>query len=162
MKDAIAAEPVLEPCQPPAQTPTTEPASTDHAEAAATDEFPDGVYRMELPVEVLLEAGLDSMLASQYAGTWEMTFDEGTVAIEDVNAATGQAHTDEGVYCVAGGRVSLGLDYPDVGLDCGDFFSASWTLDGDQLRFVDLRTETGDGQLLLASIFASTPFTKID
>ena len=105
---------------------------------------------------------MDSMLASQYAGAWEMTFDEGAVSIEDVNAATGQAHTDQGVYCVTGGRVSLGLDHPDHGLDCGDFFSANWTLDGDQLRFVDLRTETGDDQLLLASIFASTPFTKID
>ena len=61
MKGEVAAEPVIEPCQPPAPTPTTEVHRLTNSEAA-TDEFPDGVYRMEMTVEVLLEAGLDSML----------------------------------------------------------------------------------------------------
>ena len=41
-----------------------------------------------------------------------------------------------------------------------DLFSAGWTLDGDQLRFVDVRSGHGS-DLLIQTLFGGKPFTKI-
>jgi hypothetical protein len=121
-------------------------------------EFPDGVYRMELTMDALLEAGVDGPTAGNHAATWEITFDDGRLSVKDTNTATGRVTTMDGVYCVADGRVTLGLlGSPPA---CGDFWNAAWEVSGDTLKFVDVKSDSGF-QLLLETIFGSTPFTKI-
>jgi TRAP-type C4-dicarboxylate transport system substrate-binding protein len=151
MKQALPNPSTVAPCGP-------EPAAPTDAGAKSEGEFPEGVYRMELTLDALLEAGLDRPTAGEHAGTWEMTFDDGSLRIKDTNTATGRVTTDNGVYCVADGRVTLGLlGTPPA---CGDFWNAAWEVSGDTLKFVDVTTDSGF-QLLLATIFGSTPFTKI-
>ena len=65
------------------------------------------------------------------------------------------------MYCVADGRISLGLDdRSDIGDKCGDFWSAAWIQTGDQVRFVDIRTPAGPDPFLEV-LFGSVPFTKV-
>jgi hypothetical protein len=135
-----------------------EPAATDAGTKTAKGEFPEGVYRMELPIDALLEAGIDAPTAGEHAATWEITFEDGRLTVKDTNTGTGRVTTMEGVYCVADGRVTLGLlGNPPA---CGDFWNAAWEVSGDTLRFVDVMSDSGFS-LLLETIFGSTPFTKI-
>jgi TRAP-type C4-dicarboxylate transport system substrate-binding protein len=127
------------------------------AEAA----FPEGVYRTEITADLLMDAGVDRPTAFSHAGVWTLTFDEGDLVVHDVNSASGEVHENSGVYCVEDGRISLGVDDPPIRPACGDFWSAGWTLDGDQLRFVDIRAGHGSDQLLIETQFGGQPFTKI-
>jgi len=128
--------------------------------AGAESEFPDGVYRMEITAEFLIQAGVDRATAVNHAGMWTLAFDDGFLTIEDTNASTGKTTREEGVYCIAEGRITLGLGPLGSAPTCGDFWDASWTLDGDQLRFTDLRSATAE-DLLIDPLFGGQPFTKI-
>lgn len=122
-------------------------------------EFPEGTYRAEITAESLIEAGVDRPTAFQHAATWTVTFFGGELTVHDVNASTGEVTDDRGVYCVEHGRVSLGLlGQPP---ECGDFWSAGWTLEGDQLRFTDVQSHHGF-DLLIATLFGGQPFTRIE
>lgn len=127
------------------------------AEAA----FAEGVYRTEITADFLMDAGVDQATAFNHAGVWTLTFDGGDLVIHEVNTATGEAHESSGVYCVEDGRISLGLlGEPPIGEACGDFWSAGWTLDGDQLQFTDIQSGHGS-DLLIETQFGGQPFTKI-
>jgi TRAP-type C4-dicarboxylate transport system substrate-binding protein len=140
------------------------PAGSDHSTAGANPAetaFPEGVYRMEITAEFLMDAGIDRPTAFNHAGVWTLTFDEGDLVVHDVNAASGEVHENPGVYCVENGRISLGVDDAHIRPVCGDFWSAGWTLDGDQLRFVDVRAGHGSDDVLIETQFGGQPFTKI-
>jgi TRAP-type C4-dicarboxylate transport system substrate-binding protein len=127
----------------------------------AEEAFPEGVYRAEITADLLIDAGVDRLEAFNHAGVWTLTFDDGNLLVHDVNAASGKVSENSGVYCAEDGRISLGLlTDPGVGEACGDFWSAGWTLDGNQLRFTDV--EVGHGSdLLIETQFEGQPFTKI-
>jgi TRAP-type C4-dicarboxylate transport system substrate-binding protein len=131
--------------QAPDTTPTGGP--TDSDEFA----FPEGTYRMEVSAEFLVAAGLDQGTANDHAGVWTMTFDGGRLDMHD------GCH---GSYAVADGRVSVRLgDDPTVcGTAAGDeFFSAAWTLQGDSMRFIDVKAS----EFHLVILFGGKPWTKI-
>ena len=88
------------------------------------------------PAEFLEEAGVDRPTAFEHAGVWTITFDDGRFL--DERRCPGQ-HVP-----VEGGRVrSLGPDGAGCGTAAGAvLFSAGWTLDGDQLRFIDVQSDT--------------------
>jgi TRAP-type C4-dicarboxylate transport system substrate-binding protein len=149
--------PAPKPCGPDAVALT----STDTEQETTT--FPQGVYRADLPPEVFLDAGLDKFDANNHAGLWTLSFDDGKLTMTDVNARTGKEQTSTGTYCVENGRVGLGIPaFAKKGstLPCDPFWDAAWALDGDQLRLIDVKAEDSY-PLLLATIFASRPFTKI-
>jgi hypothetical protein len=55
----------------------------------------------------------------------------------------------------------LGPTGPGCGTAAGKvLFSASWSLEGDQLRFGDVRSGHGN-DLLIETLFGTLPFTKI-
>ncbi len=126
----------------------------------ASDEFPQGSYRVEHPIESLMEQGLSEAEAYNYRGVWTLSFDDGKLTIED---ATGICN---GSYSIAGGRFSLLLGFDD---SCGTnpgtvLFTAGWEVDDQGLRFVDLAAGSGDAfeQALLETLFASSPLVKVD
>jgi TRAP-type C4-dicarboxylate transport system substrate-binding protein len=135
-------------------TAAVEPVATSSSET-----FPEGTYRKEITDQFLIDAGIDSMTASQHAGIWTMTFDNGQITNSDVNASTGDRSEEAGVYCVQDGRVSIGLlGQPP---ECGDFWTAGWTLEGDQLTFTDVQSHHGY-DLLIDTLFGGRPFTRIE
>jgi TRAP-type C4-dicarboxylate transport system substrate-binding protein len=124
----------------------------DPALGGEASEFPDGIYRMEMTAEFLMDAGVDRETAANHDGMWTLTFQEGRFV----------EGTCEGTYSVKGGRVSILLG-DDEG--CGtsankELFSAGWRLDGDQLRLLDVRSGHGS-DLLIEVLFGGKPFTKI-
>jgi TRAP-type C4-dicarboxylate transport system substrate-binding protein len=127
-------------------------AETSTEVAAGQDGFPDGVYRMEMPVEVLLDAGVNEFDAYNHAGIWTVTFEDGRV----------QESSCPGTYSVEDARVIIRLsDRPDCGTAAGKvLFSAGWTIDGDELRFEDVRSGHGS-DLLIETLFGSRPFIRI-
>lgn len=157
LQASTVASPAPKPCGPDAVAPS----STD-TEAGMTA-FPQGAYRADLPPELFLDAGLDTFDTNNHAGLWTLTFADGELTITDVNARTGQEQTDTGTYCVENGRVGLGIPaFTKEGstLPCDPFWDAAWTMEGDQLRLFDVKADDRS-PLLLATIFASRPFTKI-
>jgi TRAP-type transport system periplasmic protein len=121
-------------------------------------EFPEGSFRAEIPSQMLLDAGVGREDALNHAGVWTLTFRDGVLRVEDVNERTGERKADEGVYCVVDVRVQLGLlGSPPA---CGDFWNAEWTLEGDRLRFVDVRSDHGS-DLLIETLFGGTHFVRI-
>jgi Bacterial extracellular solute-binding protein, family 7 len=136
-----------------------DPAETTGESSPDAAEFPEGTYRMEITAEFLIDAGVDQASAFNHHGTWTLTFDDGTLIGSDVNASTGKVSEGRGVYCVEDGRVSLGLlGQPP---ECGDFWSAGWTLEGDQLQFTDVQSHHGS-DLLIETLFGGQPFTRIE
>ena len=80
--------------------------------------------------------------ANRHAGVWTLTFADGQLTVTDINDTTGKESTDTGTYCVEDGRIGLGLAaFAKEGSDapCDPFWDAGWTLEGDQLRFTDVR-----------------------
>ena len=140
------------------ESPSTATASDESTVADAA--FPEGVYRHELTVQELLDAGIDRGGTSSLAGTWELTFADGTMTSIDVNDATGVRTEFHSVYCVEGDRITVGA--PN-GSECARYWSAAWELDGDELRFVDFKVEStvlGD-ETVAPAIFASHPWLRI-
>jgi TRAP-type C4-dicarboxylate transport system substrate-binding protein len=142
-------------CSPPA---VDAPVGTDVDDSAVAEDvaggFPDGVYRMEMPVQVLLDAGVPQFLAIEHAGLWTVRFEDGRLVDPACPGST---------YTFADGRVTimLGPTGPGCGTAAGKvLFSASWSLEGDQLRFGDVRSGHGN-DLLIETLFGTLPFTKI-
>jgi TRAP-type C4-dicarboxylate transport system substrate-binding protein len=145
LKAELPEPPPIASCEPAATGATTP--------SAGTAAFPDGVYRMEVTAESLMAAGVDRATAFGHAGTWTLTFEDGQF----------QEGTCVGTYPVQDGRVEIraGTD-PQCGDAAGKvLFSAGWTLEGDQLQFIDVRSGHGS-DLLIAALFGGQPFTKID
>ncbi|MFN2487109.1 MAG: TRAP transporter substrate-binding protein DctP [Acidimicrobiia bacterium] len=128
--------------------------------AGSSEAFPDGVYRTEVTLDSLLETGIDRPTAANHAGLWTLTFASGVLTVVDINAASGSGVTDVGVYCIEGGRVELGIGINEPEPTCGDFWSAAWEIDADQLRFIDVRTGHGSDSLV-AALFGDRAWTKI-
>ncbi len=148
------------PAPPTPSCPDRELSPTPTSIVTSTGAFPEGPYRMEIPESVLINAGIDRQTAFEHAGTWMMSFDNGVLTMSDVGPGRAQSG-GTGVYCVADGRISLGLDdRSDMGGECGDFWSAAWIESGDQVRFVDIRTPEGPDPFLEV-LFGSEPFTKV-
>jgi TRAP-type C4-dicarboxylate transport system substrate-binding protein len=163
IKAELPATPALTPCGPQTIQATPATQGSTNAVTKPGGEFPDGTYRAELTQAALSAFDLSLDVVIDHAGVWTLTFDDGTVTINDINAASGVEHTDHGVYCAADGHVGLGLlNFPGIGDDCGGFWAADWTLDGDQLRFTNLVSGTNDIDRRLEAIFASTPFIRVD
>ena len=150
----------VEPCSPASVSTGTQPDGSEQTSPLEVNaEFPDGVYEAEITVEFLMDGDVMRPDAVNHGGTWTLTFDSGELTIRDVNATTGLVSEEHGVYCVEDGRVILGLiGQPPA---CGDFFNAAWVLEGDQLRFVDVQSDSGF-QHFMATLFGGQPFTKVE
>ena len=102
--------------------------------------FPEGVYRTESP--------LDGIVTFEFRdGKWKRYFENG-----DLDCVA--------TYVVTSGRIHLTLS-TDPQHACGtvpgtEFLDAAWTLEGDQLRIVDINSDPA------AKREFSLPWTKID
>jgi TRAP-type C4-dicarboxylate transport system substrate-binding protein len=115
--------------------------------------FPEGVYRTDMPEEFLVQAGVDRLDAHNHAGIVTLTFKDGQFITDCPRSS----------YSVQNGRVIIQMGPQGEG--CGTaagkvLFSARWTLQGDQLRFLDVRSGHGS-DLLIQTLFGGKPFTKI-
>jgi TRAP-type C4-dicarboxylate transport system substrate-binding protein len=148
-----------------------EPCGKGTEVATAGDEsaksFPEGVYRADIAEEFLLHAGIDAPNAYENAAIWTLTLKNGEFNEWDTKLE-GKADPTKptcpgSTYSVEGSRVTvrLGQGGPGCGSAAGKvLFSASWTLQGDQLRFVEVRSGHGS-DLLIETLFGGKPFIKI-
>jgi TRAP-type C4-dicarboxylate transport system substrate-binding protein len=119
--------------------PSCQPASAKIQVTTALEAFPEGTYRTDSP--------WDGVVTMTYLnGVWQRIKADGTLDC----AATIQ---------VSAGRIYLTTS-TDPSLDCGNtpglrFLDAAWTLQGDQLRFVDINSDPN------AIKEFSLPWTKI-
>jgi TRAP-type C4-dicarboxylate transport system substrate-binding protein len=129
--------------------------------------FPEGVYRADITEEFLLQAGIDAPSAYDSAAIWTLTFKNGEFNEWDSKIEGNPDPTKPtcpgSTYSVEGSRVTirLGQDGPGCGSAAGkELFSARWTLQGDQLRFLKVRSGHGS-DLLVETLFGGKPFIKI-
>lgn len=130
-------------------------ADTSPDPAVDASAFPEGTYRMEMTAEFLMEAGVDRPTAFNHAGIWTLAFEDGQFLDPGCPGST---------YSVDADRVTirLGRSGESCGTAAGEvLFSAGWTLEGDQLRFLDVQSGHGS-DLLVETLFGGKPFTKID
>ena len=130
-----------------------EPCSKGTEVATAGDEsaksFPEGVYRTEITEEFLLQAGIDGPTAHDHAGIWTLTFKNGKFDAWDSQprwCANPRTTALEAPTRSEGSRVTIqmGQDGPGCGSAAGKvLFSARWTLQDDQLRFLEVRSGHG-------------------
>lgn len=164
MKAETPAPSPIAPCEPAAAPPasgvsSSQPGTKVTEPPVTQGGFPQGVWRKEVTMEALLAAGIDRGTATAHAGAWEIAFHDGKVTVKDVNAASGKETVGQGVYCLANGRVTLGLlGFPPA---CGDFWNARWSIDADRLQFFDVKSDSGSDQLL-RTIFGGSPFLKAE
>ena len=135
---------------PPPGTPSSGPTPEDNLV------FPEGIYRMEMPAEFLVAAGIDRSTANDHAGIWTLHFADGQFL--DPGCPNSR-------YSVTGRRVSVVLGQgPSCGSAAGgELFSAEWTVEGDMLRFTNVRSGI-DGpawQLLHETLWGGQPWVKI-
>ena len=111
--------------------------------------FPAGAYRADITEGFLLKAGVDGPSAYDNAGIWTLTFEKGEFNA-GYTSPDGKAEPPDNcpgsTYSVEGSRVTvrLGQGGPGCGSAAGQvLFSASWTVQGDQLRFQEVRWGTG-------------------
>ena len=139
--------------------------------ATARDEtaksFPEGVYRADITEEFLLQAGIDAPSAYDSAAIWTLAFKNGGFNEWDSKIEGNPDPTKPtcpgSSYSVEGSRVTIrmGQDGPGCGSAAGkELFSARWTLQGDQLRFLEIRSGHGS-DLLIETLFGGKPFIKI-
>ena len=123
--------------------------------------FPEGVFRVELPLEFLLDRGLDAGAAYGSAGINTLTLERGRW----IHHLEGPANPEDctGTYAITEGRIALvvdaGLEQYGCGLAGSEIFSARWTLDGRQLRFVDVDARYDD--FFAEAVWGGKPWTKI-
>jgi TRAP-type C4-dicarboxylate transport system substrate-binding protein len=116
---------------------------------AEPSEFPEGVYRADLPPEYLIEKGMDAQTAYELGGIVTLTIKDGRW-----RGHTQSAHNWPdcgGPYSVESGRISLRDD------QCGAshlVMSARWKLEDGDLTFFDIQV----GRPLE---WGSKPFKKI-
>jgi TRAP-type C4-dicarboxylate transport system substrate-binding protein len=148
------------PCNHVPATTSTDPVSTTSTAGESHAGFPKGVYRMEITFDEMIQAGVSTADALNNAGVWTLTFDDGALTIADVRASDDKHSSGPGVYCVADGRVIVDIF---GGPACGDgiLFSAAWTLHGDELRFSNIHSATGDPSAFDKALWGSQPWKKI-
>ena len=149
IRERVQPEPdVVSPCAPPSA-----PDAAAGASAPADRPFPEGVYRTELTVTELRARGLDDVTAAEHAGIWTLTFRNGRFV---------DPGCPGGTYRVVGEQlvVTLGPEGESCGTLAGqELFRAGWSVDGDQLRFLDVRNDVD--QLIIETVFGSEPFIRI-
>ncbi|MGP3917775.1 TRAP transporter substrate-binding protein [Nonomuraea sp. 10N515B] len=115
--------------------------------------FPEGVYRVEITAEEFLKAGARQAEAEQFGGVNTLTVKDGTWQQRNPRGEP----VCGGPYSVTDGRIKLQLD----GV-CGPkdwwVFTATWTLDGKLLRFVDY--QQGDKKAASEDPFGWTFWTS--
>jgi TRAP-type C4-dicarboxylate transport system substrate-binding protein len=125
------------------------------------EDFPQGSFRVEHTVESLMAQGIDEVNAHNHRGLWTMTFEDGVLTATDTTAG----FTCYGSYPITDGRVSIEFDGTGAE-ECQAMalFTATWSFDGDELRFLDLTSEAGgsDDEALLEAIYSSQPWVKVD
>ena len=114
-------------CGPGLQTGSTVPPATqvEGSDSDTSADFPQGTYRAKLGEDYVATMTF-------FDGVWQGLTPTGTVDCE-------------GTYTVQSGRIFMS-NSTDVTLACGNppglqFLDAAWTLDGDQLRFVDINSD---------------------
>jgi TRAP-type C4-dicarboxylate transport system substrate-binding protein len=123
--------------------------------------FPEGVYRVHRTEAELEAAGMSALDAENHGGIWDLTFTDGRLIGRDVRDSDGQVSTDETSYCVSDGRVALSMD--PGGCDERLLFTASWTMDGRQLRFTDIAAgNVGISDSFAEALWGGEPWTRID
>ncbi len=116
---------------------------------ADPSEFPEGVYRADLPPEYLIEKGMDAQTAYELGGINTLTFKDGRWR-GHLQSALNPPDCG-GTYSVEAGRFSLRDD------QCGPshvVMTASWKLEDGELTFYDIQV----GRPLE---WGSKPFKKI-
>ncbi len=111
----------------------------------------NGVYRADVSVAFLESRGVSSAEAANNGGILTLTFDDGTF---NANLSRDDSNCG-GPYVVTGSRVTV-----SVHDECGTWdplFSATWTLNDDQLRF----TEIEAGEPLAQALWGGKPFAWI-
>ena len=145
MKARLSARPGASPAACGSSVGSRAPAPT----STEASEFPEGVYRADVPAEYLIERGMDSQTAHDLGGIWTLTIKDGRWRGHTQSALN---HPDcGGTYSVKAGRVSLRDD------ECGAshvVMTARWKLEDGELTFFDIRV----GRPLE---WGSKPFKKI-
>ena len=121
--------------------------------------FPQGVYRLSYTVDFLVERGLDRGAAFDQAGVQTLTFENGGF----LHQIKGKPPECRGTYAVEDGRVALVIaadESPGCGSEDWEIFNARWTLEGDELRFVDVASQL-DEDAFVQIIWGSKPWRKI-
>jgi TRAP-type C4-dicarboxylate transport system substrate-binding protein len=128
---------------------------------SAQPDFPEGVYRADIPRAFLIEQGIDPSTATTSSGISTMTF-EGGRWLHHTESASNEPDCG-GVYSADGGRVTITLDPdPECGSAAGGtLFSASWTLADGELRLTGVRSGDGDEDFADA-MWGGKPWRKID
>jgi TRAP-type C4-dicarboxylate transport system substrate-binding protein len=140
---AAGAQLSVPPCNPKAVAPAT---------PSAGSAFPDGVYRKQVDENALRAGGVNGRDATDHAGLWTMTFDRGTLGIQQRGWPLGH-----GVYCVSAGSVTVVQDRSRCDTNDGlVLFTAHWQLTGTQLRFT-----VDSANALTTMLFGGQPWTKI-
>jgi hypothetical protein len=125
-----------------------DPATTN----AEPSEFPEGVYRADLPPEYLIEKGMDAQTAHEVGGINTLTFKDGRWHGHMQSALN--PPDCGGPYSVEAGRVSLYDDQCDAPARSHLVMTARWKLEDGELTFFDVQV----GRPLE---WGSKPFKKI-
>jgi hypothetical protein len=117
--------------------------------------FPEGVYRAEMPLDFLVERGVNPCWARDNAGVSTLTFKDGTWRhnVQGVDCS--------GTYSTKGGRVTLSFAEDPCGTAGGYLFSAAWTFKDGELRFVNLVAGQFGEEALMNGLFGSKPWKRI-
>jgi len=125
----------------------------------ASAAFPEGIYRVDISVQFLVEHGVDQASAEDNAGLQTLTFANGSYGLETRGEQIVPAC--QSPYTV-GDRISL-----LAGPGCGGsapvgsvVMSARWELLDDQLRFLDVRSGVGEDHFTVV-FWAGLPWQKI-
>jgi TRAP-type transport system periplasmic protein len=124
-------------------------------------EFPEGVYRTEMPLAFMLAQGLDEGSTNDNWGISTMTFRGGRWR-HHVSGNPSNPTDCLGTYSVAGRRVTVHADQSGCGDGSGfDIFTAAWRLRGGELRLSDI--VSGEGVDKFARVYwGARPWRKID
>jgi TRAP-type C4-dicarboxylate transport system substrate-binding protein len=123
-------------------------------------EFPEGVYRTEMPVAFMVSHGLDEGAAHDNAGISTMTFRHGRWR-HHLDGNPNHPTDCRGSYSVAAGRVKVHADVAGCGEGSGfDIFTARWSVRGGELRLSDI--VSGEGTDAFARVYwGGKPWRKI-
>ncbi len=121
-------------------------AGTDHDEPT----LPDGAYRRQVSEDELIDAGIDARVAREEAGLYTLTLDNGTFLLNTKNDF--DLPNCEGTYSRSGTQVTF------VNTTCGggEFFTATWMFDGNELRF-----ENVGAAPLIVTVVGGQPWRQI-
>lgn len=139
------------------------PAPPESAQVVTGSVIPDGVYRHELTVEEILEAGVPFEPATHIAGVQTLTIEDETFRISVMNDMS-EPDCWGSISPVEGATRFTADDAAPCGASPTDakWIEFSWTIDGDQLVLSDLTSEGGKGTAELAVIYSSKPWTILE